>query len=243
MWQAQYGGRSDVLGARLQIGPTLYTVIGVAPRGFVGLRPAERPRAFIPISVFAATQILPPGQTWWTSYTAGTGAMVVQRRPGVSITRASADLTRALARSADAEGGPTMRRLKPRSIIAPILTERGPAQTRLAKVALLVAAMALTVLAVACANVANLQLARALRRRRDTAVRLALGMGRGRLLSQLLIESVLLALIAGVAGLAAAQSSGAALRRAFPPLGAEFAVFADMRTLIVAGVAVLFAAF
>ena len=65
-WQTRYGGRREVLGSTLQIGPTVYTIIGVAPEGFAGLWPVQRPVAFIPITSHANAH-RPPRDTWWTS--------------------------------------------------------------------------------------------------------------------------------------------------------------------------------
>ncbi|HUQ83000.1 MAG TPA: ADOP family duplicated permease [Gemmatimonadaceae bacterium] len=235
-WQSRYGGRADVLGKTLQIGPTLYTIIGVAPRGFVGLWPEQPPVAFIPFAAGIATSPEP----WWTSTRNHTASMIVRRRPSVTEDAASSDLTAAMLRSWDAGGAPgPATRLRPRAIAASVLAERGPNQTSAAKVAALVGGMALVVLLIAAVNVANLLLARALRRRREIAVRLAIGVSRGRLLSQLLSESVLLALLGGLVGLIVAQWGGTALRSVLLPPEASTAIITDERTMVFVCVAVL----
>jgi predicted permease len=246
-WQARYGGRTDVLGEKVQIGPVLYTVVGVAPRGFVGLWPSQPPVAFIPITAYAgASRVQIDKENWWQTYHWTFAEMIAQRKPGVSIEAANADLSNAYRRSYDVQKSTSPRLTpaalaKPRASVQSILSERGPNTTSLAKVATLIAGMALIVLLIACANVANLLLARALRRRREIAVRLALGVGRARLLSQLLTESILLSIIAGLAGLVVGQAGGGLLRALFLPEGAETTVLTDTRTLIVAGAAVLLA--
>jgi predicted permease len=236
MWQTRYAGKRDVLGTTLRLGPAVYTVIGVAAREFVGLWPEQPPVAFVPFSSQVAGM-----NGWWTSFTSHTATMIVRRKPSVTVAAASSDLTGVLLRSWDAGGpggGPAMSR--PHAIAASVLDERGPNQTSAARVAALVAGMALVVLLIACANVANLLLARALTRRRETAVRLALGVSRRRLLSHLLTESVLLALAGGIAGLAVAQWGGTALRVAIlPPDTAGVPVVTDVRTLIVVGIAIV----
>jgi predicted permease len=250
-WRTAYGGRRDVLGQTLQIGATVYTVIGVAPRGFAGLWPAEPPAAYVPITAYGAevaTMFRLRGETWWDTYHLTWASMLAERKPGVSVAAASADLTQAFLRSyevqASIDHGMTPAAIaKPHAIAASVLSERGPNESSEAKVATWVGGVALIVWLIACANVANLLLARALRRRREIAVRIALGVSRARLVSQLLTESVLLALLAGAAGVLVAQLGGEVLRAQLLPRSAPAGVLTDPRTLLFAGVAALVAGF
>src|SRR5262249_14604054 len=140
---------------------------------------------------------------WPTNYGHAFGlATIVRRRPGVTIAAASADLSQALRASFVAQGSADrLADLHPRALAGSILPERGPERSSVANVALWLAGVTTIVLLIACANVASLLLARARARRREIALRLALGVSRSRLLSQLFTESMLLAVGGSVLGI------------------------------------------
>jgi predicted permease len=218
MWQTQYGGRPDAIGSTIRVDAESYTVIGVTPKGFTGLTPEKPAAMYIPIARYGASRnCTNPGTTWYETYSCGWMQMIARRKADVSIERANADLTHAFELSYAKQRLEMPRATppeiaKPHATVGSILTQRGPNATATTKVAEWVGGVSVIVLLIACANVANLLLARALRRRREIALRLALGITRARLVSQLLTESVILALLGGVAGAFVAHWGGSVLR-------------------------------
>jgi predicted permease len=241
-WQTEYGGREDVLGSKLQIGRTAYTIIGIAPRSFSGLWPDEPPVAYIPFSAHAASlNYSRRGETWWTSPNLDLVGLLMTRRRDVSLAMATTALTNQMrARWTDVNEPNTAAR-QPTAILGSTIVERGPRMSVFAQVAALVGAMSLVVLLIAGANVANLLLARALRRSREIAVRLALGISRRRLVAQMMTETILLALLGGIAGLVVARWGGPALRHRFLQPSVDTSVVTDIRTLMFVGTAVVLA--
>jgi putative ABC transport system permease protein len=214
-WQTQFGGRKDVLGSPIDIGPDRYTVIGVAPAGFDAF--SRTPLVGI-IPVAAAASAFAPNRSWHLTYSSQwLQEVFVRRKIGITPAAADADLTLALARSWEAQRAegrwslrlPPITIAKPHAFAGPVLADRGPNESSEAKVATWLGGVALIVLLIACANVANLLLARAFARRREIAVRLALGITRSRLLAQLMIESIVLAVAGTTVGVVFAQWGGA----------------------------------
>ncbi|MEX2154192.1 MAG: ABC transporter permease [Gemmatimonadaceae bacterium] len=245
-WSAELGKR-DVLGESIQVGNVPYTIIGVAPHDFVGVNEGDPPAVFIPITAYAANEGGGNRADYFFKYNWDWTQMMVRRKRGVSDAAAASDLTNAFVQSYSAARAvhPLYRPVelaRPRALAGAMKTAAGPNPGLEARTLLWVTGVAGIVLLIACANVANLFLARAMRRRREVALRLALGVTRGRLAAQAFTETLVLSLLGCIAGIAIAQWAGFAVRRLFIAETSAFDVLADWRTLAVATAAALIAA-
>ena len=234
MWQSRFAGRTNVIGEAIVLDGREHVVIGVAPKGFSGAD-VDAPDVWAPLS---PTRLAESGTTWKQLKTSFSLHVVAHLAPGLSAEQAAAQSTVAIRPAYD---GTFLSRLPANVRLASIIPGRRiDATDSNLSVATRVLGAAVMVLLIACANVANLLLARVLARRRELAVRLALGVGRGRLVMQLLTESVLLAAVAGAAALTIAVWGGSLLRGLLMPGVSWIADPVDASMLaFTAGVAVI----
>ena len=198
-WKARFGGDPSVLNKRALVNGHPVTIVGIAPKGFLGPTPILETQAYLPLGM---TTVQTGGSTAFLADPKTRELIIVARlAPGVSIERANAALAPLgpqLAKEYPRPGVGTALQAKP---LRPPGLINGP--NPLPALAGLFLTLAGLVLALACLNVANLSLVRAAGRRREMAVRAALGGGRARLVRQLLSETLLLALLGAAAGVAA----------------------------------------
>ena len=201
LWQREFGRSPSALGQTIMLNQTAMTIVGVNPRGFTGVKNVQQgAEIFVPISMQPVidpkgkTSLLNDPELWWVN-------VVGRVKPGVKDSEAQAALDVQMQAAVHATQAVSPGETMPRLELAD--GSRGLHYTdRMLKKPVIVL-MALTgfVVLLACANIANLLLARGSQRQREMSVRLAMGAGRARILRQLLTESLLLAVLGGVGGL------------------------------------------
>ena len=230
-WERDLGLDPNILGQVITVNGHPMTVIGVAPQGFTGTTLGEKPRVYVPISMRGQ---MSPGfrgfenrRSYWV-YAFG------RLKPGVTMDRARAALNTIYRPIIETTEAPlqqgmspeTLNRFKKKEIVVEDGQRGQSTVQREAKVPLIMMFVVTgIVLLIACANIANLLLARAASRATEMAVRLSLGATRRQLIVQLLAESIILALLGGVASLVIARWTLGAIAGMLPPEAADTLTF------------------
>jgi predicted permease len=199
-WLARFGGNPSVVGRGVRLNGRPFTIIGVTPQSFDGAHSLIRPSAYVPLWMHDDLMNNPATESILESRASHQNWVLGRLNPGVTLSQARAALqvtAAALAREYPATNKDASlvvipeTHARPNPNIGPMFRVAGMAFAMLAVILLLITS----------ANVTNLLMARAITREREVALRAALGAGRGRLVRQLLTESVVLAMLAGAATL------------------------------------------
>ncbi|MDH3733013.1 MAG: ABC transporter permease [Gemmatimonadota bacterium] len=224
-WQTRFAADPEITGRTLRLNGITYAIVGVAPEGFGGMFPAVTAQMWIPVTM--VEEVEPLGNRRGTG--SGPGANMLERRgqhflwvkgrmkPDVSVGEVRAELENIAARL-EAEY-PETNELERVAVLATNDVALNPDfDSTVAPAGMVLLGAVGLVLLVACANLANMMLSRASGRRRELAVRHTLGAGPGRLVRQMLTESMILALAGGVVAMAIAFGLARIIARLQPPL-------------------------
>lgn len=208
-WRQGFERSAEALGTSLTFNGVTYIIVGVLPPGFAGPDP-KAAEIWLPLQI-AATAIR--GDLWRQSLTGFSLTALARLAPGVQPEAAAAAATAAVRAARTTSRLPEARDPEPTVMLGPILQSRGPiALPGQMRLPLVVGGAALVVLLIATANMSNLLLVRVAARRRELAVRNALGAGRSGVGRLLAVESVVLTTLSGVAALVVAALAGRSLR-------------------------------
>ena len=223
LWQHRFGGDPRVIGQAVSLNGESYTVIGVMPGSFQF--PTRRDQLWVPLA-FDAKEAASRGNHFLE--------VIARMKPGVTLQQAQAEMSTIAARLAQQYPEENLR-------VGSVVTALQEQVVGDIKPALLVLLGAVGfVLLIACANVANLLLARAAARQKEIALRLALGAGRSRLTRQFLTESVLLAVIGGAVGLLLSIAGLRVLKTFIPDtISQAQAISIDAKVLVFTGLVAL----
>ena len=205
-WQKRLGGRPDVIGEQIRLDGQSARVIGVASSEFHGTYEGLDPEGYVPLTVIAGSF-----RGLFTDRDAAAFTAFARIRPGVSLRQAQSAMDVVSARfqrQYPATDKGIVIRVIPEQNARPVPLSAVAERTPMLRVFVLL--LAAVVLALACMNVANLLLVRATARQREFAIRAALGSGQARLIRQALTESLLLAMLGGIAGVVCGKWGSAA---------------------------------
>ncbi len=226
--QRRFGGAAQAIGQPVLVDSVAFTVIGVTAPGFFGVDPAAVPELYLPLHTnllvegARAARMYPDANFYWIE-------MMGRLKPGVSMEQAQAALAprfhQWVAATATTEGE---RAKLPALKLTEGAAGLGGLRRQYSKPLYVLAGMVGLILAITCANIATLLLARAAARRREMALRLSLGAGRFRVVRQLLTESVLLASLGGACGVVLAIWGVRALTYLFSRGQENFTLHAEL---------------
>ncbi len=239
LWQTHFGGDPSVIGRTMQINRHPYTIIGVAPREFQGCKTGLRDDVWIPLMmdqlVWGSNRPDDRG-TFWLN-------VLGKLRPGFTDRQAQAELN--LLMQEIVEHSPEAHRGSPNQItLDPLWRSPFGINVYFYKTLPMLLGLAAVLLLLACANVANLLLVRSVARRREIAIRLAVGATRGQLVRQLLVESLVLGLAGGMVAILITAWTSGGLAAFTPPttLPLTHDAHVDQRVLLAAAAISIFTA-